>query len=111
MQFNRYYTDENWDTPYGDTKFVKRRSEIKNPDGSVVFEMDNVIVPDTWTQVSTDVIAQKYFRKAGVPAEVQRVPEKGVPGWLQRSVPAKKNRTCWMPPPGPRRTLSMRWPS
>ncbi len=90
MQFKRFFTNEDWETPYGETNFVKRKSEIRNPDGSVVFKMENVVVPETWTQVSTDVIAQKYFRKAGVPAATQRVPEKGVPGWLQRSVPAKK---------------------
>ncbi|MEX0995404.1 MAG: vitamin B12-dependent ribonucleotide reductase, partial [Balneolaceae bacterium] len=71
--------------PYGDTKFVKRRSEIKNPDGSQVFRMDDVVVPDSWSQVATDIIAQKYFRKAGVPAKLKKIREKGVPGWLQRS--------------------------
>ena len=90
MKFTRFYTKEEWDSPYGDLKFEKRKSEIKNPDGSVVFKMDNVLVPETWSQVSTDIIAQKYFRKAGVPAKLTRVPEKGVPGWLQRSVADKK---------------------
>jgi len=90
MKFTRFYTKSDWDTPYGDMKFVSRKSEIKNPDGSVVFSMDEVIVPKSWSQVSTDIIAQKYFRKAGVPQQTVRVPEKGVPGWLQRSVADKK---------------------
>src|SRR5699024_7260883 len=60
-------------------------SEIKDPDGSLVFSMDGVVVPASWTQVSTDVIAQKYFRKAGVPQKTKKVKEKGVPEWLQRS--------------------------
>ncbi|MEX2574304.1 MAG: adenosylcobalamin-dependent ribonucleoside-diphosphate reductase, partial [Balneolaceae bacterium] len=69
--------------------FVSRTSEIKNPDGSLVFRMDDVIIPESWSQVSTDIIAQKYFRKAGVPVKLKKVSEKGVPGWLQRSVPAE----------------------
>lgn len=84
MKFNRFYTQSGWDTPYGNTEFVSRTSEIKNPDGSQVFHMENVVVPDSWSQVSTDVIAQKYFRKAGVPKALKKVKEKGVPGWLQR---------------------------
>jgi len=47
--------------------FVKRSSEIKNPDGSVVFSMEEVTVPESWSQVSVDVLVQKYFRKTGVP--------------------------------------------
>ncbi|MFH5884723.1 vitamin B12-dependent ribonucleotide reductase [Halalkalibaculum sp. DA3122] len=90
MKFTRFYTQDNWDSPFGDLTFVSRKSEIKNPDGSVVFNMDEVIVPKPWSQVSTDIIAQKYFRKAGVPAEVKKVAEKGVPEWLQRSKPDEK---------------------
>ena len=85
MKFNRFYTESGWDSPYGDTKFVARTSEIKNPDGSIVFQMENVLVPESWSQVATDIIAQKYFRKAGVPAELKKISEKGVPKWLQRS--------------------------
>lgn len=85
MKFTRFYTQEEWDSPFGDMKFESRKSEIKNPDGSMVFSMDEVIVPESWSQVSTDVIAQKYFRKAGVPKETKKVKEKGVPKWLQRS--------------------------
>ncbi len=86
MQFSRLYTQKNWKTPYDDITFETRRSEIKNPDGSRIFEMENVVVPSTWSQVATDIIAQKYFRKAGVPAKLKKVAEKGVPVWLQRSV-------------------------
>lgn len=85
MKFTRFYTKEEWDSPFGDMKFESRKSEIKNPDGSLVFSMDEVIVPESWSQVSTDVIAQKYFRKAGVPQKTKKVKEKGVPKWLQRS--------------------------
>ena len=85
MKFTRFYTQEEWDSPFGDMDFESRRSEIKNPDGSTVFLMEELIVPETWSQVSTDVIAQKYFRKAGVPQITKKVKEKGVPEWLQRS--------------------------
>src|ERR1017187_1445894 len=64
-----------------------RSSVIRNPDGSVVFEMDNIRIPKGWSQVATDIIAQKYFRKAGVPARTKKLAEKGIPEWLQRSVP------------------------
>ncbi|OHD27201.1 MAG: ribonucleoside-diphosphate reductase, adenosylcobalamin-dependent [Spirochaetes bacterium GWB1_59_5] len=55
--------------PYEGIQWEKRVSEIRNPDGRSVFRMDSVIVPSTWSQIATDIIAQKYFRKAGVPAE------------------------------------------
>ena len=85
MKFSRLYTKANWNTPFDGIKFEKRRSEIKNPDGSKIFEMENVVVPVSWSQVATDIIAQKYFRKAGVPVKLKKIPEKGVPVWLQRS--------------------------
>jgi len=90
MKFTRFFTKKSWKSPFGDISFEKRTSEIKNPDGSQVFKMEGVTVPDSWSQVATDIIAQKYFRKAGVPAETKRVREKGVPKWLQRSVPDEK---------------------
>ncbi len=66
MKIKRYFTKKGV-SPYNDLNFTGRRSQMKNPDGSVVFNMDNVIVPEGWSQVATDVLAQKYFRKAGVP--------------------------------------------
>ncbi len=66
MKINRFYTKEGSD-PYEGIAFTTRKSEIRNPDGSMVFQMDNVIVPTEWSQVATDILAQKYFRKAGVP--------------------------------------------
>ncbi|MEZ5965701.1 MAG: vitamin B12-dependent ribonucleotide reductase [Planctomycetota bacterium] len=54
-------------SPYTSLKFNKRTSEIRNPDGSVVFRMEDIQVPEAWSQVATDILAQKYFRKAGVP--------------------------------------------
>ena len=72
---------------YGALAFATTTSEIRNPDGKVVFRNDAVEVPEGWSQVASDVLAQKYFRKAGVPARLKRVKEKGVPEFLWRSVP------------------------
>lgn len=72
---------------YGEIAFTTTTSEIRNPDGKVVFHNDCVEVPEGWSQVASDVLAQKYFRKAGVPAALKRVREKGVPEFLWRSVP------------------------
>lgn len=74
MKIKRLFTKKG-ESPYKGMKFTKRVSEVRNPDGSIVFSMDNVVVPESWSQVATDVIAQKYFRKAGVPL----VNEKGKP--------------------------------
>jgi ribonucleoside-diphosphate reductase alpha chain len=73
--------------PYESIEFDKRSSVIRNPDGSIVFEMIDIIVPKHWSQVATDILAQKYFRKAGIPKFLKKVYEEGVPVWLSRSVP------------------------
>ncbi|MFA8342388.1 MAG: vitamin B12-dependent ribonucleotide reductase [Rhodothermaceae bacterium] len=86
MRIKRYFTIAGED-PLSSIKFVKRTSEIKNPDGSIVFNMEDVAVPESWSQVATDIIAQKYFRKAGVPRLLKKKQLKGIPRWLQPSVP------------------------
>ena len=91
MQIPRRYTTEGQD-PFAAFTFAPRTSRIANPDGSVVFEMKDALAPEHWSQVAVDVLAQKYFRKAGVPAEPVRVPEEGVPEWVQRSAPAANDR-------------------
>ncbi|MEE3070009.1 MAG: adenosylcobalamin-dependent ribonucleoside-diphosphate reductase, partial [Pseudomonadota bacterium] len=88
MKIDRKFTKAGQDA-YASLDFVKTVSEIRNPDGTVVFKLDNVEVPAGWSQVASDVIAQKYFRKAGVPAETKRVREKDVPEFLWRSVPVE----------------------
>jgi ribonucleoside-diphosphate reductase alpha chain len=75
---------------FDDIVFTTRISEIKNPNGSMVFSMDNVEVPESWSQVATDIIAQKYFRKAGIPAFTKPVKETDVPSWLWKQVPDEK---------------------
>ncbi|MEH3145693.1 MAG: vitamin B12-dependent ribonucleotide reductase [Methylobacterium frigidaeris] len=74
-------------SPYASIPFRKAVSEIRNPDGSVVFRLEGIDVPEAWSQVACDVLAQKYFRKAGVPKALRRVEENGVPSFLWRSVP------------------------
>ena len=81
MRIERQFT-KTTTSPYDGMDFTTTTSEIRNPDGSVVFRLDNVEVPTDWSQVASDVLAQKYFRKAGVPARLKPVPEENVPEWL-----------------------------
>src|SRR6516164_3073342 len=87
MHIPRRYTVEGQD-PFSSINFTGRTSRIVNPDGTVVFEMNDLLAPEGWSQVAVDILAQKYFRKAGLPAAYERVAEAGVPEWLQRSRPA-----------------------
>ena len=87
MKIERRFTKAGQDA-YAEIDFVTTASEIRNPDGTIVFRLDDVEVPAAWSQVASDVIAQKYFRKAGVPTELKKVREKDVPEFLWRSVPA-----------------------
>jgi ribonucleoside-diphosphate reductase alpha chain len=82
MKITRRYTVEGQD-PFASFPMASRVSRIVNPDGSVVFEMKGIVVPEAWSQVAVDVLAQKYFRKAGVPLRTELVGEPGVPDWLQ----------------------------
>ncbi|MAW77369.1 MAG: ribonucleoside-diphosphate reductase, adenosylcobalamin-dependent [Planctomycetes bacterium] len=66
MKIERRFTTKG-DSPYSSFEMTRRESEIRNPDGTVVFQQDDIMVPESWSQVATDVLAQKYFRKAGVP--------------------------------------------
>jgi len=86
MHIPRRYTKAGQD-PFETIEFVPRTSRITNPDGSIVFEMTDVLTPKSWSQVAVDILAQKYFRKAGVPRRTVQVPESGVPSWLWRSIP------------------------
>src|SRR5215210_3895613 len=85
MQITRHFTESA--DPYATIKFAPRTSKISNTDGTVVFQGENVLVPDTWSQVAVDILAQKYFRRAGIAAALKKVPEKNVPEWLWRSEP------------------------
>ncbi|TMV48537.1 vitamin B12-dependent ribonucleotide reductase, partial [Thioclava sp. BHET1] len=86
MKIERKFTSAGMDA-YAGLEFTTTVSEIRNPDGKIVFHNDAVEVPAGWSQVASDVLAQKYFRKAGVPAVLKKVREKSVPEFLWRSVP------------------------
>jgi len=89
MRIERRFTVEGRDA-YDGITFRTTTSEIRNPDGSVVFQLKDIRVPDEWSQVASDVLAQKYFRKAGVAQVLKKVEEHDVPSWLWRSVPDEK---------------------
>ena len=89
MRIERRHTTSGL-SPYAAIPFRAATSEIRNPDGSVVFRLENIEVPEAWSQVASDVLAQKYFRKAGVPMRLKRFEENDVPSWLWRSVPDDK---------------------
>src|SRR6266404_631852 len=83
MHIARCFTTAGQD-PYAAVPFRTATSEIRNPDGSVVFQAEGIEVPAEWSQVACDILAQKYFRKAGVPALLAPVAEQGIPPWLWR---------------------------
>ena len=84
MHFERRFTTSGQDA-YANIEFRSATSEIRNPDGTIVFQAENVEVPAQFSQVATDILAQKYFRKAGVPAALKRIEETSIPSWLWRS--------------------------
>ena len=85
MRIERRFTEAG-QSPYARIAFRESASEIRNPDGTVVFRLDSFLVPESWGQVAADIIAQKYFRRAGVPARLRPVEENEVPSWLWRHV-------------------------
>jgi ribonucleoside-diphosphate reductase alpha chain len=86
MRVERRYTTAGRDA-YSGVEFRLATSEIRNPDGSRVFHLPDIEVPAEWSQVACDILAQKYFRKAGVPARLAPSVEAEVPEWLWRRVP------------------------
>jgi ribonucleoside-diphosphate reductase alpha chain len=89
MRIERHFTKKG-QSAYADIAFREASSELKNPDGKVIFQLEGFLVPEQWSQVAADILAQKYFRKAGVPAVVKRIEENCMPSWLWRSVPDKQ---------------------
>ncbi len=85
MRIERLFTTDGV-SPYDAIEFRYASSEIRKPDGSIVFSLQDIEVPADWSQVACDILAQKYFRKAGVPVALKRVEEAAVPSWLWRSV-------------------------
>src|SRR5471030_3408442 len=88
MRIRRHFTVEGH-SPYQGIAFKSAASEIRNPDGSIVFAQTDIEVPESWSQVASDVLAQKYFRKAGVPKSLKPVPEEGVPEFLWKKQAAR----------------------
>ncbi|WP_085933273.1 vitamin B12-dependent ribonucleotide reductase [Enhydrobacter aerosaccus] len=86
MRVERRYTRAG-ESPFEGMAFRAADSEIRNPDGTVVFRQTGIEVPVDWSQVAADVLAQKYFRRAGVAKHLIPVAETDVPTWLWRSVP------------------------
>lgn len=86
MKIERHFTAHH-SSPYEGIAFVERQSELRQVDGSCLYHADHLEMPASFSQVATDIIAQKYFRKAGIAAVLKRVPEEGVPEWLWRQVP------------------------
>ncbi len=89
MRIERRYTQEG-QSPYAEIEFRTTTSEIRNPDGSIVFQLKNIQVPAQFSQVAADILAQKYFRKAGVPKHLKPVEENTVPSWLWRKAADEK---------------------
>jgi ribonucleoside-diphosphate reductase alpha chain len=92
MRIARRFTRAGQD-PYAAIAFRTTSSEIRNPDGSVVFQLGDMEVPMEWSQVACDILAQKYFRKAGIPARLKPVMESNVPAWLWRHGPDEQALT------------------
>jgi len=75
------------DDPFDTFDWIEMDVEIRNPDGSMADAVEGVKLPSGFAGVPGKVCAQKYLRKAGVPKHLRKVPEEGVPSWLQRSEP------------------------
>ncbi|MGB1088512.1 MAG: adenosylcobalamin-dependent ribonucleoside-diphosphate reductase, partial [Alphaproteobacteria bacterium] len=88
MRIERHFTSQNRD-PFADFTFEQRESEIRNPDGSLAFEINEIEVPSGWSQVASDVLAQKYLRRAGVPDAIELQEDPDVPEFLWARKPAE----------------------
>jgi ribonucleoside-diphosphate reductase alpha chain len=89
LQFSRRFTRHDVNV-YDMFEYDYRTSVIRNPSGEVVFEMNNVEVPKQWSQIATDILAQKYFRKAGVPQ-----PDGSVGRETSAKQVAHRMANCW----------------
>jgi ribonucleoside-diphosphate reductase alpha chain len=96
VKIRRRFTSEGR-SPYEGIDFDRRASEIRNPDGSIVFRLEDVEVPADWSQVATDILAQKYFRKAGVnaPGAVDEAGRPLSPGETSAQQVFHRMAGCW----------------
>ena len=86
MQIQRHYTSEG-KSPYANIPFAVVSSEIRDIEGEIIASAPDFEAPESWSRTASDILAQKYFRKAGIPAVTRKVLESDVPEWLQRSEP------------------------
>ena len=84
MHIKRQHTAKGL-SPYTGIEFRTTKSEIRDPDGSMIFQLEEFKVPAAWSQVAADILAKKYFRKTGIPSRLKRIKEDGVTSWLWRS--------------------------
>jgi len=91
MKITRKFTDAGRD-PFESVAWTTRSSKISNPDGTIVFKMDDAEVPETWSQLATDIMVSKYFRKAGVPVDGG---PNGLPGTLEETKRRRDEETKW----------------
>ncbi len=98
LSFTRRFTQEAVNA-FEQFEYDYRTSVIRNPSGEVVFEMNNVEVPKQWSQIATDILAQKYFRKAGVPQPDSHLNNEARQGSLGRETSVKqvahRMANCW----------------
>ena len=92
MKFERFFTKKG-KGPYEGIRWETRTSEIRNPDGKLVFRMEGAVVPSTFSQIAADILAQKYFRRAGVPADRAEA-------WAIPLPPAQRLHSGSSPTPG-----------
>ncbi len=86
MRIDRHFTKAG-QSAYSGLSFAARRSEIRDPDGNMISDAGDFLAPESWSQVACDILAQKYFRRAGVPALTLPVTDPDLPDWLQTRVP------------------------
>lgn len=89
LKINRILT-ANLANPYENIQFKAVKSSIKNLDGSVAIASDEIIVPEHWTHIASDVMVRNYFRRKGISKHLRKVAETGIYEWLSRSVPDER---------------------
>ncbi len=88
MRIERHFTTDNCD-PFASFSFEQRESEIRDPNGGLAFQINEIEVPSQWSQVASDILAQKYLRRAGVPDAIELVEDPDVPEFLWARKPAE----------------------
>lgn len=90
MKITRKFTRQN-DGPYADIAFKTVKSVLRKADGTVMSETGDFKVPESFSQVASDIMARKYFRRAEVPVKTRKVAEAGMPTWLHKRIAVGKS--------------------